>query len=273
MKTIEKILVTQLRCFLLLNTLFLLLAAVSVPCLAQNKDSQMAKRERVLITTVTVKPDMTGDFENLIKNEYNPGIAKGGAKWSDVWRNAVFGNGFDYTFVTPIDGFAQLDGISPLMKGLGKEGAAAWYAKAGKMVTNVRGVAYEVRDDLSYRTNMTAPPKMAVVTHTSVAPGRASEFENFIKNDLLPVVKQSGIAGYWMNKTMFGGDVNEYSSLVLLENFAELEKGPPQVRVLGQEGAMKLVQKLPVGVVVRQERIFARYVPELSYRPAMTTNK
>lgn len=270
MKTIEKLISVQTRGILFLNALFLLLAAVSVPCSAQNKNQPMPKRERINVTIVSVKPEMTTDFENLIKNEYNPGITKGGAKWSDVWRSAAFGNAFDYVFVGPIDSFAQFDGVSPLMKGLGKEGAAAWFAKAGKMVTNVHSTAYEVRDDLSYFTKMTGPPKMAVITYISVAPGRSAEFENFIKNDFLPVIKQSGIAGYWVNKTMFGGDVNEYVTVALHDNFAELEKGPPTFRVLGQDGAMKLMQKLPVGVVVHQERIFSRYVPELSYRPAPT---
>lgn len=270
MKTIEKFIIVRLRGFLFLNALFLLVAAVSVPCSAQTKDQPT--RERIEITIVSVKPEMTADFENLIKTEFNPGITKGGAKWSDVWRNAAFGNAFDYIFVGPIDNFAQFDSPSPLMKGLGKEGATAFFAKAGKMVTNVHSMAYEVRDDLSYNMKMTGPPKMAVVTYTSIAPGRSIEYENFIKNDFLPIVKQSGIAGYWVNKMVFGGDVNEYLTVVLHENFAGLEKGPLQVRVLGQEGGMKLMQKLPVGVVVHQERIFARFVPELSYHPT-TMNK
>ncbi len=267
MKTVKKFVVVQLRGFLFLSALFILAA---MPCWAQNKDQQAAKRERIEITIVSVKPEMVMEFENTVKNELNPGLAKGGIKWNDVWQTAGFGNEFEYVFVSPISNFAEYDGPGPLVKGLGKEGAAAWYAKAGKMVNSVRSMAYEVRDDLSYNTKMTGPPKMAVVSHISVAPGRNTEFENFIKNDLLPVVKQSGIAGYWVQKTVFGGDVNEYLTVTLHENYAELEKGPPQVRVLGQDGAMKLLQKLPAGVVLHQERIVSRYNPELSYRPAPT---
>ncbi len=269
MKTIEKFIAARMRHFLFLSGLFLLAA---MPGWAQNKD-QPTKRERIEITIVSVKPEMTADFENLFKTEFNPGITKGGAKWSDVWRTAIFGNAFDYIFVGPIDGFAQFDGVSPLMKGLGKEGATAFFAKASKMVTNVHSMAYEVRDDMSYNTKMTGPPKMAVVTFTSVAPGRTVEYENYIKNDVLPVIQKSDVAGYWVSRASFGGDVNEYITLVLHDNFAELEKGPPTARVLGQEGAMKLAQKLPVGVVVHQERFVSRYVTELSYRPEPTANK
>ena len=253
-----------MRYVLVLSALFALFV---VPSWSQNKDMP-AKHARVMITIVTIKPDMRMEFENLIKSEYNPGIIKGGAKWSDVWMPAAFGNVFDYVFVAPINGYAQLDDMSPLMKGAGKEGAAAFFAKAGKMVTNVKASAYDVREDMSYEPKMTGPPKLAVVTFTSVAPGRASEYESFVKDEMLPVIKRSDIAGWFVQRLIFGGDVNEFVTIALHQNFAELEKGPPTMRVLGLEGMTKLMQKLSSGTVVHQERIVARYVPELSYRPA-----
>ena len=120
---------------------------------------------------------------------------------------------------------------------------------------------------------MAGPPKMAVLSLVRVAPGRGDEYESYIKNDLLPVVKQSDVPGYWVNETGLGGNANEYVVLVLHENYAELEKGPPSVRVLGADGAKKLSQKLAPGVVTNIERRVIRYVPELSYRPAQPTSK
>lgn len=269
MNIIETVIAARMRYVVVLSALFALFA---VPMCSQNKDMP-AKHDRVIITIVTIKPDMRMDFEKMIKNDYNAAVAKGGGKWSDVWMPANFGNTFDYVFVAPFDGYAQFDGMSPLMKGLGKDGAAGFYAKAGRMVSNVHGAAYDVREDLSYDTKMAGPPKLAVVTFTSVAPGRASEYENFIKNEMLPVVKKSDIGGWFTQRLLFGGDVNEFVTIALHENFAELEKGPPSMRVLGQDGSMKLMQKLGSGVVVHQERIVARYVPELSYRPAVSLTK
>lgn len=267
MKTVEKFVVARTHCFLLLSALFLLAA---MPCWAQDKTTRPAPG-RIGITFISVKPDMVPDFENMLKTEYNPAITKGGAKWNDVWQTAAFGTAFDFVLVTPIDNFAQYDSPSPLMKGLGEEGSKAFFAKASKMINGLRSYAYETRPDLSYEPKMTGPPKMAVVTMVSVAPGRTAEYENFIKNDLLPVIKQSGIAGYWVSKLQFGGDANQYLTVALHENFAELEKGPPSVRVLGLDGSTKLFQKLPAGVVVHQERSVSRFVPGLSYRPAATT--
>ncbi len=111
------------------------------------------------------------------------------------------------------------------------------------------------------------PPKLAVITSVHVAPNRNAEFENFVKNELTPVMKQAQVS-YLVSQTIFGGDANEYISLTLRDTFTDLDKGPVVVQVLGQEGADKLLQKLPAGVVTNVERSLTRYVPELSIAPA-----
>lgn len=240
---------------------------------AQTQAAQTPSAERVAVTIVSVKPEMVADFENMIKNETNPALAKGGAKWRNVWQTATFGDLFEYVIAAPVDNYAQYDSPSPMEKGLGKEGFAAWRAKASRMVNKVHTYAIEAMPELSYNAEMAGLPKMAVVTFVHVAPGRVAEYENHIKNDLLPVIKKSGIAGYWVNRTRLGGDTNEYIILALHENYAEIDKGPPVARVLGREGALKLWQKLPAGVVMHQENRVMRYAPELSYRPAQTANR
>jgi hypothetical protein len=222
---------------------------------------------------VQVKPEMVMEFEGLIRNEYNPALAKAGVKWSDVWRTAQFGDVFEYTFVAPIDSFAQFDGPGPLEKALGKDGAGAWYAKASRMVNGVRGFVMSHDPELSHQTKMAGPPKMAVVNFVSVAPGRSAEYESYIKNEMLPVIKKSDVPGYWLQRVGLGGTANQYIILVLHDSFAELEKGPPSRRVLGPEGAAKLAQKLPAGVVTHSESRVMRLVPELTYRPAQTSNR
>lgn len=257
--------------------LLLLVAALSVKADAQTQSagSQTAAQatstgERVEVTVVNVKPEMINDFWNFVKNDTNPALVKGGAKWSDVWATAI-GNGFEFYIVSPVENFAEFDGPGPLEKGLGKEGMAAWRTKAYRLVNSVRSFVLVSDPGLSYETKMTGPPHLAVLTFVTVAPGRNSEYESYLRNDYLPVVKQSKIAGFWVQETLFGGDPNEYVTLTLQDNFAELEKGPPARRVLGQEGMMKLMQKLPAGVITRINRTVIRFVPELSYRPNAPT--
>ena len=191
-----------------------------------------------------------------------------------MWQTtAVAGNPFEYFIVAPIENFAQFDGMGALEKGLGKEGYAAWQAKASRYVNSVKRYVLRTRPDLSYETKMTGPPKLAVVTTVRVAPGRVEDFENFTKNEYLPVVRQSRAAAYYVGQVIFGEDVNEFVTLLLRDNFADIDKGPITVQVLGAEGARKLTQKLAPGAVVHLARSFIRYVPELSIMPAEMPSK
>jgi hypothetical protein len=252
----------------------LLIAAQSHPSFAQTTNTTSGQtpaaapdqRQWLSITVVSVKPEMMTEFQNFVKNETNPALRKGGAMWRDVWTTAASGDAFEYVIVAPIDNFAQYDGPGPLEKGLGKEGFAAWQAKASRYVNSVRRFVIRTRPDLSYEGKRTGPPKLAVVSHIHVAPGRGQDFENYTKNDFLPVLKQ-GQATYRVAETIFGGDANEFVTLTLRESFADLDKGPVAVQVLGAEGAAKLFQKLPAGAVVHIERYLARFVPELSIMP------
>jgi hypothetical protein len=119
---------------------------------------------------------------------------------------------------------------------------------------------------LSFSAQRTGPPKMAVVTFVHVAPNRNNDFENYLKNDFVPVMRQAGV-NYLVSQTIFGGNGNEYIALTMRDSFADLDKGPVHVQVLGQEGAQKLMQKMPAGAVMNLERSIARFVPELSIMP------
>lgn len=261
-----------------LTLLLLLFAAALAPqeSFAQTPGSgppPAPARERLAVTVVQVKPEAVMEFENMVRTEINPALAKGGAKWTDVWTTATFGNGFEYLIVGPIESFAQYDGPGPLVKGMGREGYGAWAARAGKLISGLRTFAMEFNPELSHETKLTGPPKMGVLSVVTVAPGRGAEFESYIRGEMLPVVKRSGVAGFWFHQSVMGANPNEYVTLTLQDNFADLEKGPPWARALGREGAAKLMQKLAPGVVTHVELKFIRLLPELTYRPAQAANK
>ena len=260
-----------------LFALALLLAAAFAPGLVRAQTTasgtqaaapQPAARGSWLsVTVVNVKQDMLADFQNFMKTVTNPALRKGGQRWRDVWQQtAAAGSPYEFTIVSPVDNMAQFDGESALEKALGKDGFAAWQAKASSYVTSVHRYVIRTRPDLSYETKMTGPPKMAVVTTLSVAPGRGQDYENWVKNEYLPVVRRSKAVGYWVAETVFGGDANEYVTLTLRDNFADIDKGPIAVQVLGAEGARQLNQKMPAGAIARAERSIIRFVPELSFR-------
>jgi len=112
--------------------------------------------------------------------------------------------------------------------------------------------------------SMTGPPKLAVVTGLSIVPGRAAAFENLVKTEVLPVMKKADVNGYFVSQTMFGGDAWGYTSVIFYDSFAEIGKGSAFVRVLGPAGAAALFAKLG-GVIAHQERMIARFNPDLSF--------
>jgi len=208
---------------------------------------------------------MVPEFQNFMKSTTNPALKKGGQKWREVWQSTTAaGDAFEYILVSPMASFSEFDGPGALEKGLGAQGFAGWQTKAGSLVKSARRYIIRTRPDLSYRATRTGPPKMAVVTAVHVGINRNMDFENFIKNHYMPVMKQAQVT-YLVSQTIFGGDANEYITLTFRESFAELDKGPVLVQTLGQEAADKLMQRVPSGAVTHLERSISRFVPELSF--------
>lgn len=253
--------------------IFLCLAGfLSVDISAQTEKSETPAREFMIINVITVKPGMGAEFENIIKTEYNPAFTKGGGTISEVWQ-PVFGNQFEYVFVQPIgEKFAVMDAPSPLAKGMGKDGLTAFLAKASKMITSFNTFVVQTRPDMSYSTEMTAPPKFAVIMYMQVKSGKNSDLENFAKNDYLPIVKKSGVKGFWVSKVIFGGNANEYISVTLQDSFADMDKGAPINRV-NPEDATKAAQKFPDEIIENTELYIMYYNPVLSIRPSAPMTK
>jgi hypothetical protein len=223
--------------------------------------------EFLSVTVVSVKPEMMIEFQNFMKNTTNPALKKGGLKSREVWQNTgAAGDAFEYVLVTPMAKFADFDAPSALEKGLGPQGMSAWQTKAGSLVTSVRRFIIRTRPDLSFAAQPMGVPKLAVIHFVHVAPNRTNDYESFLKNDFVPVMKQAGVT-YLVSQTIFGGNGNEYITLTMRDSFADLDKGPVHIQALGQEAGNKLMQKMPAGAVVHLERSIARFVPELSIIP------
>jgi hypothetical protein len=215
-----------------------------------------------------VKPELLTEWEDFQKKEAIPALQKGGVKQRDAWR-MVFGEAYETAFVSPLANFAARDDSSPIVKALGEEGARAYGSKSRRFVAGSRSYVVRIRPDLSYPAE-TWPPTLAVLSTASIAPGRMTDYTNFIKNEILPVQKQAQ-APYLVSQTVFGGDANEVVTLSLVKTFADLDKGPATVRVLGPEAAAKLSQKT-AGLVMHAERFVMRYVPDLSFKGVTTTS-
>lgn len=223
--------------------------------------------ELLMLTTVKIKPEMLPEFERMVQTEMMPAIKKGGAKWMEVWEREL-GGGFTYYFVEPLDKMSSLGEPSPLMKGLGEEGFRKWAANASRMVESLESRVIAGYPEMSYMEKMPpTPPKIAVVAFLEANQGRALELENFLKNEWLPVIKRSDLAGVIVHKTIMGGGTDEYAIVHFGADHKELDKGPPVVRVLGPEGTMKMYQKLAPGVVKNSRIELLVHKPQMSFGP------
>jgi len=270
--------------FLSVGVCSVVIASLSLPVLSQQtapakkaapKKAASMKKEMsagaptgptwLAINVVRVKADMTSEYEDFVKKEAIPTLKKGGVKGREAWGTGVFGEAFEIVYVTPIESFARYDSPSPIVKALGEEGARSFGAKQRKFIVSSHTYGVQIRPDLSLMGDMSAPPKLAIINSIHTAPGKGPAFESLLTADVLPAVKKAGVKNYLVSQTVFGGDPNEYVTLTLIDNFAELDKGSPLVRGMGGQAAFNRWLAKVQGVVASQERSVARYLPDLSF--------
>ena len=225
---------------------------------------------RAAITIVQIKPELINEWQEFQKNETIPTLRKAGVTGRTALAT-VFGESFEYVFLTPVKSLAERDGESPIVKALGQDGARAYAEKGRRFIAHQRTYMATMRTDLSYQPTPIANLPVAVVSTFSIAPGHNADFESYIKTDLTPAHKQMKTGGFIVTQALFGGDGNSFVIATLAPNFAELEKGPAITRAYGQARAAAIQQKL-AGVVTHVERTVVRMVPELSFQTTMTSD-
>ena len=239
-------------------------AAKSQAKLAAPAPQAPAQRQLISLTFLRIKPGMGPEWQEFRKSETLPALRKAEVKEQSVWNTAIFGEG-GYVIVTPIESLTQYDNPSPTVRALGQEGARAYAAKAGRFTESVHSVAIETRPELSILPSPSAQPQLAVVTTTTIVAGRDDEYENFIKTGVLPAVKKAAPKGYLVSRVAYGGNLNQYNSVVLLDNFADLQKWR---EAFGKEATAAKLAAKSAGIVTSRENAIYRYVPDLSIVPA-----
>src|SRR5262249_55777710 len=151
---------TLLRVASVLAMLFGMSFLLAWPFVGAARAQAPSPPQLLSVTVVHVKPDMLTEFQTFVKNDLNPALQKGGIKQREVFATAIFGEAFEYVFVTPISGFAQFDGETPLVKALGQDGARSLLDKARKFTPSLSTYAIRTRPDLSNMGKTAGPPKL-----------------------------------------------------------------------------------------------------------------
>jgi hypothetical protein len=248
---------------MLLATLFTLIA--TTVSFAQTQTQPTTMTNLYLVRVERVKPELMREYRELKQNELIPAYKKGGVTLHSTYTTSLIGEHFEFISVEPVESLKQFDGQGPVVKALGTEGQTALQTKHRRLINSAHNYIVQLRPDLSANVpKPEAPPaKGALAVRLTVAPGRTQDYENYVKADVLPILKKAYPKGVLTAKVMLGGNGNEYRVLVLVDSFDELEQAMMEAV---QEGFMK-IQPKTAGIILHTENSIVRYVPELSIRP------
>ncbi len=229
--------------------------------------------QRIAVQVTQVRPDMVGTYQDLIKNEANPGLKKGGIAWRWTWANGPSGQAFTFVSVQPITNYAQYDQPGALQKGIGADGVANYNAKLRPTIVSQRTYIETLRQDLSIQSNSTTPPAFLVIQTFQVAPGKGDEFTASMTSDYLPNYKKAGVKDFWVYAVNFGAPGGQIVTGRPIAKYAELDEPGllAKAGVTGDAAARIGARRAAIATVI--ENNLFRYVPELSFgMPPKTTN-
>jgi len=220
----------------------------------------------IYLAIVHVKPGSWEDYVALQKSDAMPALQKGGRASRQAWRSQSFGQSYEVAYLYPVKSWAELDDVPPLRKALGADGEKAYNAKIRPMVDGSHYYALRVRPDLGFVADQSAHPKLGILTHIQVIPGKQAAFESLLKTEWAPSLKKAGVPLYGVYEVTLGGNLGEYYTFTPIENFASLDAGHPILKVLTQAQFNVLVGK--IGAVVSSvERTIEKLDEDLSYGP------
>ena len=242
---------------------------------AQNNNAKPAetaapKHRLGLVNEYTIRPGLMNEYLEWAKNEARPLYVKAGIKEAYFFTQ-VYGDRAITTFTEVHDSFAALKARNEAFnKNNSPEALAALSAGANRYIEHTRTFIVETLPELSWRNpKLSSPPPYYLVTTRFVAPQRGRDYEAYLKNDWLPLVKKADANGLLASRNRFGGE-GQYTIFTPVNDLADLDQPNPVTRMLGAEAVAKVQQKL-VGIVQRTETRVLRLRPEISIIPAPAT--
>lgn len=228
---------------------------------AETRSTPAVDGQWSILTVSQIKPEARLQYEEVQK-EITAAYKKAGLPWRYVLTTEM-GNLNEYTTVSPLKNFSEMDGPSPLERALGKEGADSILAKIRPLTMATHRIAILSRDEMGIHTPG-GPPRFVMLSHYAIAPGKTRDFDNWFKDEYLPVMRKGEVKNVWLSYAVFGGNPNEATIVRMLDKLGEFDAGPVARRVLGREGAQKLMDKMS-GVVGSVHYEVLRFRPDLSY--------
>jgi hypothetical protein len=227
--------------------------------------AQTTSRAWYSVNVITVKRETANEWRDFQRTQTIPMQQRGGVKQRDTWQGgAPFGDGATFAIVTPIEKFEDYDKPPLVDRMLSGDALRSYQQKNAQLVVSNHMFAIQDRAELSIPPASTAKVRGMILTDVTVVAGHTDQYEAYIKNDLLPVLKKGNVLGYGVSRTVFGGNANDYHTVQYFDSYGDIDKGPLTARVLGQAAAQALAAKATPHIASLSRTIY-RYVPELSY--------
>jgi hypothetical protein len=216
------------------------------------------------VDIVQVKPERVDDFNELYLDEINPALQRAGVPWRSAWVTGEFGSLYERLFVHPLSGFANLDTGGPLAQALSARQLDRVLNRLREYTDSRQSYAVLYRGDLSVESDDVSGLPIARITNLEIAPGRATVFEAFLRNNLDNFRAAGVIFGIYHRQ--FGPGPVVWQIVENLRSYSELSRGGI-LRAFGDADAARALEEL-TGVITGVERTVLEYDVELSYRGA-----
>ncbi len=215
------------------------------------------------VARVQVKSERVNEYLEVQK-KFTEAYKKSGDGFRYVLRGSS-GNPNEVVTIAPMNSYADMDGESPVLKGMTAAEYASLVARRNQCVNSVRITVERTLPDISLPNNMPMP-KMVREIRTRVRPGMQNQYMALIKSDLLPALKKLDVKVYRMRQVQWGGSRVEFTSASPMEKWSELDVPANRLETaMGKDAYAKYLEKLNAMVVSSEYTIF-RVVADSSYR-------
>jgi hypothetical protein len=232
--------------------------------------AQPAAPTWIRFTASVVKPDMTQEYESYLK-QMSAAYKKAAQPAYAVFSN-FSGNRYEYTTVTFVMKFGDMDGPNPVQKALGEEAYANLTRSMSRCVDSSTRYYSLPWDDVTIDKAATMG-QYFMRTRIPVAPGKNEEYRAYLKNDLKPVYEKGGVTWYRVSAPVFGGPAGTVETMRMMKNLGEIDGGPLTTKILGAAGAQALTAKAQGLTRGPSQNTIMRLRAELSLLPAAMTAK
>lgn len=236
---------------------------VAVPCVAHAQQAPWYQ-----VNYVQVIPELLSEYLEIQRNEVTPALQKAGVPWRSAWRTGEFGHTYERLFITPIANFAEFDVGGPLARVLDARKLERLQDRLRRCTAGRQSYAVRHRPELSVESESVVERAIGLVTTIQVAPGRAAEWEGFLRENLAKFREGDVIFGIYQR--MFGPGPSVWQIVENLTSYGELERPRILARMLAEADAEA---SLLAGLVLSIERTVLVYDPDLSYMQIPTSTE